>query len=313
MTSKAQTIILAIVTILVLPIKIGLAQSIGVDRDSFNQRNSLSQPNEHDGRITRSFTEPIEQSTIATAVPGVIQQIVITEGQRVKKGDQLAVINHGVLLAEKKIAIARSNFVAEVAAARANLKIKRERKENVESLLSTGHVNQYELDELKSECEQAQAEFHAAENSQKINLLQIEKIQAEINDRFIQSPISGFVTEIHKQIGEHVSASDPEFATVVRVDQLKVRFYLDELALSELQVGTQVNVLLGVNRTPRTAEVIFVSPTIDPDSGTGRVHVKVDNEDLKIRSGTVCHWLSVVPNTETAKSETNQLRNKSLR
>ena len=41
-------------------------------------------------------------------------------------------------------------------------------------------------------------------------------------------------------------------------------------------------------RTPAT--VTFVSPVIDPDSGTGRMDVVIENQDRKISSGTVCFW-----------------------
>lgn len=302
MNQIAKTILITFATLLLVPCDFGLGQTSNLNLESAREKAfRTNQSSRYDGRITKSFTEPIEQSTIATSVPGVIQTVSIKEGEKVAKGAQLAVIHHGVLLAEKKIAIARSNFVAKLDAARANLELKRERKENVESLLSTGHINQYELDELKSEYEKAQAEFRAEENAQKLNQLQIEKIQAEIDDRFIRSPISGFVTAIHKRIGEHVSAAAPQFATVVRVDQLKVRFYLDEVALSDLQIGAIVNVAIGANQESRKAEVIFVSPTIDPDSGTGRVDVKIDNQNLKLRSGTVCRWVAVETDSRTAE------------
>lgn len=241
-------------------------------------------------RITRAFTEPIEISTVATSVAGVIQEIHIVEGQKVDTGDELATLNHGTLLAEKKIAVTRSESTAAIEAAKANLEIKKERLNVVESLLSTGHVNQYEIDERKKEYENAVANLKSAELDQQLSQLQVERIDAQIADRIICSPIHGIVTEVHKNLGENLTANTPEFATIVRVDQLKVRFFLDELTLNSLSEGQVVSILVGADEKKTDATVIFISPTINPDSGTGRVDLRIENSALQIRSGVPCVW-----------------------
>ena len=38
------------------------------------------------------------------------------------------------------------------------------------------------------------------------------------------------------------------------------------------------------------ATVSYVSPVIDPDSGTGRIEVEIDNPNQRLQSGTVCIW-----------------------
>ena len=98
------------------------------------------------------------------------------------------------------------------------------------------------------------------------------------------------VSEIHKQLGEHVSNNEPQYATVVRIDQLKVRFYHDAETLAKVPVGSEIYALIGEARSRTPAKVMFVSPVIDPDSGTGRMDVVIENQNRKIASGTVCYW-----------------------
>ena len=123
-----------------------------------------------------------------------------------------------------------------------------------------------------------------------MNQIEVERIQAQIRQRIIVSPIDGVVSEIHKQLGEHVSNNEPQYATVVRVDQLKVRFYHDAATLARVPVGSEIHVLIGEARSRTPAKVMFVSPVIDPDSGTGRMDVVIENQDRQIASGTVCYW-----------------------
>ena len=60
---------------------------------------AVAQTNSHTGRITKSFTEPIERSVTASPEPGIVSESFVKEGDRVKVGDRLAAINHTVLKA----------------------------------------------------------------------------------------------------------------------------------------------------------------------------------------------------------------------
>jgi len=256
-------------------------------------------------RVTRSFTQPIEQSVVASSQMGVIQVSKVKEGDRVSAGDTLAVISHQSLIESRRIAVAKSESTAKLDAAQSRLRMVTSQKETLESLIDGGHVNNYEVEQKTSEFENAQAEYRVAQDEMELARLEVKKIDAEIGEHVIKSPIDGFVTVIHKQPGEYSSNSEPQYATVVRLDQLKVRFYLDEETLSSIEVGSIVRVLVGKQLQPRTATVIFVSPIIDPDSGTGRVEVALDNTDLQLKSGIVCHWQSTddSPTRRTASTQ----------
>ena len=244
----------------------------------------------HTGRVTRSFTEPIQRSVVASTETGVIKSARVQEGDRVRAGDELAALNHEVLLQEKRLAVARGESTATRDAARSRVLIVRGQKEKLEALIPGGHVNSFEVEQKATEYENAVAELKIAEDELRLNQIEVNRIEAQIHQRIIVSPIEGVVTEIHKQLGEHVSSNEPEYATIVRVDQLKVRFYHDAETLSEAALGSEVIVLVGDSRTRTPATVTYVSPVIDPDSGTGRMDVVIENQDQKISSGTVCFW-----------------------
>jgi len=162
--------------------------------------------------------------------------------------------------------------------------------EAVQSLVSGGHTSRFEVEQKQAEYHTIYAEYHAAQDELKLNKLEVDRIQAQLEERVIKSPINGIVTEIHKQLGENLSSNEPQYATVVRVDELKVRFYLDASTLQDLRVGQQVNVLVGRDQDPNRATVTYVSPIIDPDSGLGRIDIKIDNRKMALKSGVICFW-----------------------
>ncbi len=244
----------------------------------------------HNGQITKSFTEPIEKSVAASPEIGIIAEAFVKEGDRVRVGDRLAAINQSVLQESLAIAIARAESTARLDAATSQLELIKSQLEAIESLVTGGHTNKFEVEQKQAEHQTAYAELRTAQDEIKLNKLEVERIRAQIKDRIITSPINGFVTELHKQLGENISNNEPQYATVVRVDELKVRFYLDSTTLETTKVGDSVTVLIGEDKSPRLATVTYVSPIIDPDSGLGRLDAKIDNKDLQIQSGIICFW-----------------------
>ena len=251
---------------------------------------ATGQSNLHSGRITKSFTEPIEKSTAASPEVGIIAESFVKEGDHVRIGDRLAAINHTVLKESLAIAVARAESTSRLDLAKSQLELVNSQLEAIQSLVADGHTNKYEVEQKEAEYQQAIFELRSAQDEAMLNALEVKRIQAQLNDRFITSPINGFVTELHKQLGENISNTEPQYATVVRVDELKVRFYLDSSTLQAIQVGDTVTVLVGEERSEKSAIVTFVSPIIDPDSGLGRLDVMLENRNLEIQSGIICFW-----------------------
>lgn len=249
-----------------------------------------AQQTESQAVVTKSFTEPIEQSVVASSEGGVIIEALIEEGDAVTIGQSLAVLDNEVLIHAEKIAVARSESTAAREAAASRVELLKAQKETIESLIDGGHVNNYEVQQKHMEYVNAVAELKAADDEMRLNAIEVDRSRAQLNRRTIKSPINGFVTMIHKHLGEHLSTTEPQYATIVRIDELKVRFYLDAATLDRVQPGNEVEVLVGDSLTAKKALVKFVSPVIDPDSGTGRVEVVIDNKDLQIRSGAACLW-----------------------
>lgn len=265
-----------------------------------------------DGQITRSFTEPIEESIVSSTETGIVRSIPVREGQYVKADEVLASLDDEILGQSLRMASARASSTAKIDSLRSRMNMLEKRTLKVQNLAEGGHANPYEVEQIKTEFEAAAADFRAAQDEMNLNKIEVDRIQVQIDQRKIKSPFDGFVIQLHKNVGELVTNTEPKFATIVRLDQLKAKFYLVAPELAKLNPGDAVSVQVGNTRIKKQAKVTYVSPIIDPDSGTGRVDVSIDNGDLKLRSGSICIWekpkAKLTANTTSRLPPRNKLR-----
>ncbi len=246
-------------------------------------------------QVTESFTEPIESRLLAAAQPDVVGKLHIKEGSKVQAGEALAELDNAVLKQSLRIATLRAGSDSEIRSANAALSISKNKYEKLLPMLEKGHANPAEVEKAKVEYEQADAELKLAQEKRRENELEVERIKAEIETRIVRSPFDGVVTQIHFRPGEFIASNERQLVTIVKLDELRVRFYLFTQTAETLAAGQRVNLLLGSKQQPIDGVIEFVSPVTDPDSDTTRVDVVIDNRMFQYRSGVRCVWQGVAP------------------
>jgi RND family efflux transporter MFP subunit len=118
------------------------------------------------------------------------------------------------------------------------------------------------------------------------------RIQAQLEQKRIKSPIDGVVTRVFRDVGEFVSAADPVVVKVVQLDPLLVVFSVPTAETRDLRVGQTVPLRVGSKRAKLNGVIEFVSPTSDAQSGTARVKVRIPNPEGRFQSGDGC-WLPI--------------------
>lgn len=179
----------------------------------------------------------VENHTVQVApkVSGHIVQVLVTDNQKVKKGDLVAVIDNkdykvaldkASALYEKALAgqkVAKANFNAtqiEIKNAKADL-------ERYQNLYKTGAVSKQQLDMVQTKYESAQARLvNADENVMSeaqnkvadadIKSLKAAKEQAQLNLSYtkIYAPQDGTVSNKRVEVGTYVQVGSPLFVIV---------------------------------------------------------------------------------------------------
>lgn len=238
--------------------------------------------------LLESFLEPRKQVDVVPVNRDVIQELHVKEGDSVQRGQLLITLNIDVLKAREKTAIILADTRGELVSAQTIVGMRRGLLENLQQLKATGHVRPRELEKAQLELAVAEAELLKAHEQRAIREAELEQIKAQIDEKMIKSPVDGIVTRIYKEEGELVGmSSGDKLVTVVQLDPLQATFYVPAPFSSQFSKGKIVTLLIDGDIGSVQGEIGFISPVVNPESGT--VRMKVDlRQNLQARSGMRC-------------------------
>lgn len=216
----------------------------------------------------REYIGTIEEessSSLSFQVLGNVEQVLVTEGQKVSKGQLLAVLSKGS---------AESTYLA----AQATLK----QAEDAYNRLSILHDNN-SLPEIKFvEVQTALAQARSMEKIAKKNL----------DDCKLYAPFSGVIGSRSIDEGSNIMPGMPAFK-LVKINQVKAKITVPENEIASMNVGQQAKVRVaaagnGVNEG-RVEEKGVLANAL---SHTYDVRISLNNADGKLMPGMACKvWL----------------------
>ena len=236
---------------------------------------------------------------ISSKTSGEILKLLHDEGEKVKTGDTILIIDHEALDYQLEQALAN----VQSADAQLSLMIKGARKEDIKqaeenlkqtetnltlakndfdrfsNLLETKSITQKQYDEISARYQISVAQYNSAkENYEKIKKIfrpeEIEQARANlrkakssvdllkknVRDSYVQSPINGFIVKKFVEIGETVSP----MSSLVKISDLEfvdLVIYVSELELGKIKLGQDADVT--VDTYPEKVykgKVTYISP-----------------------------------------------------
>lgn len=206
------------------------------------------------------LVEPYDEIEIGSPLPGVLGEVRVERGDRVTKGQVVAMLESSVEQADLALAQAKAEFAAR-------------KVERNDELYRKRMISIHQTDEMATE----------------MDLLQLEAAQAQarLERRTIRSPIDGVVVKRHLSPGEYVQ--DEGILTVAQIDPLRVEVAVPARLHGLLRVGIAGQVTWEIPRVGRhTAPITVVDPVIDAASGTIGVRLELPNPDHRLPAGTKC-------------------------
>jgi RND family efflux transporter MFP subunit len=230
--------------------------------------------------------EAVERVEVRPRVSGYISSVNFTDGNEVKKGEVLFVIDPRPYVAE------RDRTRAQLAQARSQLALAKSERERAAKLLGQHAISQEELDTRTAGDEQAQASVAAAKAALDA---------AELNLEFtrVTAPIAGRISRALVTSGNFVSNGQTPLTTLVSLDPIYVTFDGDEqaylrygkLARTSVHGGSSdarnpvVVGLANESGYPHQGAMVFVDNALDPATGTIRSRALLDNHERLFTPG----------------------------
>jgi membrane fusion protein (multidrug efflux system) len=217
---------------------------------------------------------PLEQVDVGSKVLGYVDAVLVERGDRVKKGQIVALVRPSDL--PDQLAAARSSIgqiKAQAALARTNY-------ERASKLAPSGVVSQQEL-------QSASAALASAEAADASMQAQISGLAIRLGETRITSPISGYVSARRLDPGALVGPpGGGAIVTVVRMDRLRVFLTLNETDAMGVRVGMDAHVELdALPGRSFHGKVVRVAPSFDPLTRTLDAEVQLPNDSGELRPG----------------------------
>lgn len=217
--------------------------------------------------------EGIEEVRVFPQVAERIRSIAVREGDTVKAGDVLAVVNAD-LQSE-----AVNQAQAGLEAALANKDAAMDTLRRTEELAKAGSATQSQLQAAQTQARAAEAQARQASAG-------LGSASAQRSRAVVRAPIEGVVTQLTVEAGDMASPAQP-LMTIVRDHRVKAVFRVPEREFFRVRPGMKVALRpLADASLEVEGTVAMKGSVIDRMTRTGLMEVHVDNAERKLVAGS---------------------------
>jgi RND family efflux transporter MFP subunit len=201
-----------------------------------------------------------ENIIIYSEFSGILEDLRVKEGQRVNKGEVLAIIDDGGLSSE----------LAQL--------------ETQANLAKTTFERQKRLWEQNIGSEM---QFLEAKTNYESMLNSVNRLESQLEKTVVRAPFSGIIDEIFTEEGEVVSPGQSRLFRLVSLKNMYVEAAVPETYLSKINKGTDVLVKISSLEREFEGKVKRVGNIIDPNNRSFTIQVAVPNENGMVRPNQI--------------------------
>lgn len=197
-----------------------------------------------------------ENLVIYPEYSGVLTKVLVQEGQMVSKGQLLATIDDGGLnqqlsQMETQLTLAKTTF---------------ERQERLWK------------DKIGSEIQYLQAKTNYEAQQKSVN-----QLKQQLEKTTITAPFSGVIDEILSEQGQVVAPGMNQLFRIINLSNMYVDAEIPENYITNIKVGTKVNVYFPVLNDTLTSEVRQVGNYINPNNRTFKIEIAINNQEKMVK------------------------------
>ena len=235
--------------------------------------------------------EPEQSVQLRAQVSGVLQSILIKEGDRVKAGQLLFEIDPRTYQAQYNQAL------AALARDRAQLENAKVQQERLEPLLKREYITRQEYDVAVTSSKSLEATVEADKAS-------VEQAKIQLEFARVHAPISGRTGTLGFKVGNLIApgGGGSNLVTINSMDPILVTFSVPERQFEEIRRYPDMHIEIVPDRGgPAVSEgkLIFVDNTVTPQTGTVILKTRVANANEALWPGQFVN-VRIVLTTEPA-------------
>lgn len=233
------------------------------------------------------FVKPKVIVAVGSPIPGLLTQLSVDQGDTVKEGQVLALLEASIEQTEMEVAKAKAEMEAAITSTQLKAEFSQRKATRARNLSTSSAIASNEFDEAETEQRVTEAAHREALENKFLAERQLARAEAALALRTIRSPITGLVIERYVAPGELVK--DKPILQIAQLDPLHVEVSAPTAWLGRFTTGMPIDVKLG-QAAPgmHRARVMVINPIIDSASDTFRVRLELPNPHYRIPAGIAC-------------------------
>jgi RND family efflux transporter MFP subunit len=235
---------------------------------------------------------PYQTLEIRSATGGLIDRILVDQGDTVQKGQVLAVLESSTEQSVADLAKFRAQMSGPLITAETRAQHTAQRLTRKEQLHKKGFTTSEERDQALAEQKVAEAELAEAKENRQLAHYEYRRAMAQLNLKQIKSPILGVVTERLSNPGEvaELGVGQKPMLKIVQLDPLRVEVILPIRLYGQIKAGSQAEIVPEAPIAGRySATVQTVDKVVDAASATFAVRLELRNAQHKLPAGIRCN------------------------
>jgi RND family efflux transporter MFP subunit len=222
--------------------------------------------------------DAFQQVQITARVPGAVDKVTFVEGQVVKAGDVLAVVEserYEIAVAQARSTLAKAQATQKAAEAALQRRLTATKD-------SPGLIPGEEIEQKQTTVDTAKADVESARQALRIADL-------NLRDSSVRAPIPGIVQTRTVQQGQFLAAG-AVLATILERDPMLLRFQVSEQDAPRLKTGMAATLMLKESPREFTAKISLVGGAADPATRMVPITAQIDQTDHQywLRPGAFC-------------------------
>jgi len=257
--------------------------------------------------VTEAIEKPLVDRVIATGTIRPVEEVYVQPlvdalsiktlnadvGDEVKADSVLATLNDDALLLQKsqlqankaKAKAAVAQYQAQVIEAQANVADTTRQRDRLQKLSQSGTGTVSQLEQATAAVEVAQARLNAAKQAVTVGESDIKVVDAQIDDidlklarTGVKAPVPGVISVRNAKVGAIASGTGNPLFTIIKDGAIELVADLSETDIQKIKTGQKAMVTVAGGKVKIEGKVRLVSPTVDPVTRLGAVHIVIDDE-----------------------------------
>jgi RND family efflux transporter MFP subunit len=231
------------------------------------------------------------RATVSSKVTGKVIEVLIEEGQAVKKGQVVARLDDSQLRAALAVAKAQVEATRRGAAEdEARLREAQLTQSRLQQLIKENVVGRAEVDTANAQVESLTARIAMTKQQVEVAETQVRAIETDLADMTVRAPFDGVAISKDAQPGEMISPvsagggfTRTGIGTIVDMSSLEIEVDVSESYINRVRPGQPVEAVLDAYPDWRIPSHVITSvPSADRQKATVRVRIGFEQLDPRI-------------------------------